>query len=660
MRRGSVQYRALIFCFILLSLFIGNGCRNKDNDRLPSSTPDNIPPTVQSISPPNGATSVPLNAVISATFSEPMEPATLSTNTFFVSGDGALVPGSVTYSASTRSANFIQSTDLKVGTVYTVTITTGVEDLALNNMAEPFIASFTTGTSLDTVAPAFANDDPQLVAKATSSSTISLEWQPANDDTTPQNQLRYEICQSTVPADCVAVPFPPAGITPAGGTVVRYETAGGSTTLGVTGLASNTTYHFVVRAKDLAGRTDTNTAQKSATTFGEWKSLGTSQNNVTSKNASDPSIALVGNIPYLAWSEGDTPANVYVRTFDQNAKSWSSAAQINTAGSHGQQPRIASNGASPPVPFITYTECDSSGANCKVFVRKWNGTNWEAVGGALNVDAAKSAGDSAIAFDSGNVPYVIWAETDGSNNQIYVKHFDGAGWVRDGLTSLNVQLTQHGSSPSIAINGLTIKASWRECLSPISTDCQLYVKGWDGSGWVPTAPTPLKAGPSGPPSDPDDPSLAFINGVLHIAWHEKGKVHVRKEEGGVFNNVGAISNSVSSASNTPIGGTATATQIPYLVFADNLNASNNQTTDSSNGPYLYVKRWNGNEWVTEGSTVPLNMTGGGFFPSMNSSIAFLQGTPYVAWVEKGNCLVVNGCGAGVGPNAPQVYVKRLE
>ena len=56
-------------------------------------------PTVLSITPVNDATDVPLNAGISATFSEAMDPATLTATTFtLTSGTAAVpVPGTVTY-----------------------------------------------------------------------------------------------------------------------------------------------------------------------------------------------------------------------------------------------------------------------------------------------------------------------------------------------------------------------------------------------------------------------------------------------------------------------------------------------------------------------------------------------------------------------------------
>jgi len=64
------------------------------------------PPAVTAVVPANGATSVPIGqAVLSATFSEGMNPATITATTFTVTGPGgAAVAGAVTYNVSESDA----------------------------------------------------------------------------------------------------------------------------------------------------------------------------------------------------------------------------------------------------------------------------------------------------------------------------------------------------------------------------------------------------------------------------------------------------------------------------------------------------------------------------------------------------------------------------
>ncbi len=65
---------------------------------VPDLSPDTTPPTVTGTSPVNNAVDVPRSTAVSATFSEAMDPATISNATFELrDAGGALVPLAVTY-----------------------------------------------------------------------------------------------------------------------------------------------------------------------------------------------------------------------------------------------------------------------------------------------------------------------------------------------------------------------------------------------------------------------------------------------------------------------------------------------------------------------------------------------------------------------------------
>src|ERR1039458_1335029 len=105
-----------------------------------------VPPTVISVTPPNGAAGVCPNTLVTATFSQPMNPATINTTTFTLTGPGTTpVTGAVTYDAST--ATFIPSSPLALSTLYTATITTGAQDLAGTSLASNFVWSFSTSST---------------------------------------------------------------------------------------------------------------------------------------------------------------------------------------------------------------------------------------------------------------------------------------------------------------------------------------------------------------------------------------------------------------------------------------------------------------------------------------------------------------------------------
>jgi hypothetical protein len=117
-----------------------------------SASADTIVPTVIATrSPSAGATTVCLSKSVNVTFSEPMDPTTISAANFYVSAPApgnALVPGSITYDVFSNTATFAVTNPpgFSATTVYTTTVTTGVTDLAGNSMAANDTATFTTGT----------------------------------------------------------------------------------------------------------------------------------------------------------------------------------------------------------------------------------------------------------------------------------------------------------------------------------------------------------------------------------------------------------------------------------------------------------------------------------------------------------------------------------
>jgi Ice-binding-like/Bacterial Ig-like domain len=105
-------------------------------------------PIVVSSDPADGAIGVPLNGSISVTFSEAMDPATLTAGAFQLSAGATVLPGTVIYADST--AVFWPAVHLISDTAITATITTAASSDAGVALATPHAWHFTVGT---TVAP---------------------------------------------------------------------------------------------------------------------------------------------------------------------------------------------------------------------------------------------------------------------------------------------------------------------------------------------------------------------------------------------------------------------------------------------------------------------------------------------------------------------------
>jgi len=102
------------------------------------------PPIVTIRSPASGATGVAVNTAITADFSETMNAASISTSSVRLTQGGSAVSGAVSYNPGALRATFTPSDSLTPGTIYTVTVTTAVQDDEGVALASSDTWSFTT------------------------------------------------------------------------------------------------------------------------------------------------------------------------------------------------------------------------------------------------------------------------------------------------------------------------------------------------------------------------------------------------------------------------------------------------------------------------------------------------------------------------------------
>jgi hypothetical protein len=108
---------------------------------------DTTPPTVSSTVPTTGATGVVSSANITATFSEALNAATVTTTTASIkrTSDNAPVTSTVSYASNTITIN--PSADLTAGIQYTGTLTPGIQDVAGNALVTTYSWNFTIAAS---------------------------------------------------------------------------------------------------------------------------------------------------------------------------------------------------------------------------------------------------------------------------------------------------------------------------------------------------------------------------------------------------------------------------------------------------------------------------------------------------------------------------------
>lgn len=172
-------------------------------------TAETTRPTVTLTVPAAGATGVAPNTKITATFSEDMDPATITGSSFTVVNTtlgGTAVAGNVAYAGVGRIATFTPTTPvtLPTNTLFTATITTGAADLAGNTLAVNKVWTFTTSTTLDTTPPTVTLVNPaNLVTLVCLNKTINATFSESMDPATITTAGNYTLAPTATPGTLV-------------------------------------------------------------------------------------------------------------------------------------------------------------------------------------------------------------------------------------------------------------------------------------------------------------------------------------------------------------------------------------------------------------------------------------------------------------------------
>jgi len=161
-----------------------------------ATTTDTAPPTVLSVTPANGASGIGPNGQVVVTFSESMNPATVTAccsvagleNVFLLAGETPL-----SFEAAMSTDNRVltlSSLNLPANSAITLAVTHGATDLSGNPLVD-FTSQFTTGSALESTSGSVVNQRPANGASGVSAaaSPIVLFLNVALDPSTVQGAL---------------------------------------------------------------------------------------------------------------------------------------------------------------------------------------------------------------------------------------------------------------------------------------------------------------------------------------------------------------------------------------------------------------------------------------------------------------------------------------
>lgn len=224
----------------------------------PPSPPSPPPPTsfVSTAQlPGNSATNVSCLAVVLIGFNDVVNPATMNSTTVQLLQGAVPVASNLTYIACTNQVQLIPNAALVPNLVYTVSLTSGLQDDDGEGLTA-ISRTFTTTAVADTVRPTFTVAGYTAVPNPGNETTeVFLDWDDATDNISAANQIGYRVYVSPTPA-CFNYANP-----------VVFVPPGALTEAIIPGLSPRTEYAFVVRAVDDAQNESLNTNQLDVTTF---------------------------------------------------------------------------------------------------------------------------------------------------------------------------------------------------------------------------------------------------------------------------------------------------------------------------------------------------------------------------------------------------------
>lgn len=401
--------------------------------------------------------------------------------------------------------------------------------------------------------------------------------------------------------------------------------------------------------------------------------------------SNDPTIAVIGGVPYVAWSQWNTsgshPGDVTVKSFVSNAWTGGAIGWLTGECSAGTAPPGANScpqhspkiigdaGGLPTVAYIQATHITTPYQDV-VLVKQFSGGVWNLLGGPLNNGyvndgTVTNAEAPSIVAGTGTDLWVAWTDriisfvgspdsANYTNTKMYLKKWNGTSWVSQCGGTGNVNTTTGWAlTPTVTLMGGIPYVAYTERLGVsggVGNDIsRVYVRACNAGVWSTVGSVYLNRDQT--MGWAFQPRITNDGTNLWVTWYEQGngvpwaqtysllqtgygRIAQRVRQFASFWNGTTWTKAGESLSIRPDASTVVRSDItiqggkPVIAWGETLPGSLRQ---------IYAKQWSGTQWVSVlGVASPLSIVTTSL-PNATQTVAYSQtlfatgGTPPYTW-----------------------------
>ena len=202
-----------------------------------------------------------------------------------------------------------------------------------------------------------------------------------------------------------------------------------------------------------------------------WQPVADILDTTAAAIAINPALSVDSNgVPSVAWweAEADGSSSAYVKQL--NGSSWQALGTALNVGTKVRANMLSLASGPDNLPVVAWHETNSAAADPldvdHIYAKKWDGSSWQALGGAIDRADADGAQYPALAIDSANTINLVWFEglktSSFENNSIILAQWREDNWLEIGQLDTEGPPIEQAYYPSIAISGATqtITVAW--------------------------------------------------------------------------------------------------------------------------------------------------------------------------------------------------------